>query len=342
MKKRFLTVTIASVVSVVLLSMMATATATVASGATIIKPGVTIALATNKGQKTVKVGGLTTAEAKKKLGAYTLKATPKQLYFTDRDWTRSLKTSDLKLKPSIAALVKEASQVGTDTAVGGTYVTAAAKKKLTARLKSFAKKFKVKAKTVKVAGGGKLKNFGGRALDQKAALDAAIKALNAYGTGKAKKPKVLAAPITASKWKMTGRSGKGKVLVASLVNRQVFLFKGNKKVVSYGICVGMPGYATPTGTMRVARKRKNPVWHNPGAGWSRGMAEAISGSGGPLGKAALYLTRGGKDEGIRFHGTAKSWSIGKAQSHGCMRLTNKNVLKLYKQVPVGTKVTVVK
>jgi lipoprotein-anchoring transpeptidase ErfK/SrfK len=307
-----------------------------------IKPGVTVTIATRSGLKKVKAGNKTVAQLRDQLSKYKLKATPKYLYFTERDYTYKVKTSDLKLKPSVSTLVKQASQAATNTAVGGKYVSATAQKKLTARMKSLAKKTKVKTKTVKVAGGGKLKKFGGRTLDQKKAVKTAVSVLNKYGTTKAKKPKTIAAPITNSKAKMTGRSKKGKVLVVSLTQRRVYLYKKNKLVTSYGICIGMSSYKTPTGKHRVARKAKNPVWRNPGSGWSKGMAESISGAGGPLGKAALYLTKGGRDQGIRFHGTAKSWSIGKAQSHGCMRLKNSDVVKLYKQVPVGTWVTVVK
>ncbi|MDR1775877.1 MAG: L,D-transpeptidase [Actinomycetes bacterium] len=313
-----------------------------AAAAEPIKPGVVVTIATKSGLKKVKAGGLLPAELKAKLAKYTLKKAPSYLYFTERDYTKKVKTGDLKMKPSVSSLVQQASVAATDTAIGGKYVTAAAEKKLASRIKSLAKKVKVKAKSAKVAGGGKVKNLGGRTLDQAKALKAAVKALNSYGTGKAKKPKVLAAPIIRSKPKMTGRSGKGKVLVSTLTSRRVYLFKANKLVAEYGICIGMPGYATPTGTYRVARKAKNPTWRNPGAAWSQGMAESISGPYGPLGKRALYLTKNGRDIGIRFHGTYKSYSIDKAQSHGCMRLKNADIVKLYPKVPVGTLVTVVK
>jgi lipoprotein-anchoring transpeptidase ErfK/SrfK len=307
-----------------------------------IKPGVTVTIATKSGLKKVKVGGLTPAAAKAKLKNYTLKKAPAYIYFTQRGYTNKVKTGDLKIKPNVSSLVSAASKAATDTAVGGPYVTAAAEKKLTARIKSLAKKLKTKPKSKKLPGGGKVTNVGGRTLDQKKALKAVVKALNKYGTSKAKKPKVLAAPVIESKPKVTGRSGKGKILVSSLTQRRVYVFSGNKLKKSFGICIGRPGYATPTGVYVVARKKKNPTWNNPGAPWSAGMAESITGAGGPLGKAALYITKNGKDIGIRFHGTAKSWTIGTADSHGCMRLKNADILKLYKMVPLRTKVLVIK
>jgi lipoprotein-anchoring transpeptidase ErfK/SrfK len=58
----------------------------------------------------------------------------------------------------------------------------------------------------------------------------------------------------------------------------------------------------------------------------------------PLGLRALYLSA----PGIRIHGTAQTWSMGHRASHGCIRLTNHNILDLYPRVKVGTPVYIVK
>ena len=321
---------------------LALAMPSMAAAAKTIKPGVTVTLATNSGLKKVKVGGLTTAKAREKLRAYTLRKTPDYVYLIERGSTYKIKTGDLALKPNVAELARQASVAETNTAVGGTYVTEVAKKKISSRLTKLAAKLNVKSSSHAVAGGGTVKNLGGHTLDEKAALKALVAALNKYGASKATKPSVLSAPMKRSKPKMTGRSTKGKVLVASLSQRVVYLFNANKLVVQYGICIGMPGYPTPTGTQVVTKKRLNPTWVNPGAALSRGMSQTITGANGPLGKAALYLKKNGRDIGIRFHGTSKLYSIGHAQSHGCMRLANSDIVKLYAQVPVGTMVSVFK
>jgi len=221
-------------------------------------------------------------------------------------------------------------------------VTPAAEQALVARIAALARKVNLGVKRRAVAGGGTVSNFGGRVIDQNLALAQAIKLLNKYGRTSAKKPGTLTLTIKPSVPVMSGREGKPKLLVTSLALRRVYLFDGNRLVTNYGICIGMPGYSTPTGTYVVARKRRNPTWNNPGAPWSRGMPKSITGANGPLGKAALYLTKNGRDIGIRFHGTSKLYSIGQAQSHGCMRLANKDIVKLYAQVPVGTRVSVFK
>ena len=56
----------------------------------------------------------------------------------------------------------------------------------------------------------------------------------------------------------------------------------------------------------------------------------------PMGKRALYLG----DTLYRIHGTDAPWTVGRAVSKGCIRMYNEDVIDLYKQVPVGTKVVV--
>jgi lipoprotein-anchoring transpeptidase ErfK/SrfK len=65
------------------------------------------------------------------------------------------------------------------------------------------------------------------------------------------------------------------------------------------------------------------------------------GASNPLGLRAMNLNNAkGKDTGYRIHGTSKLGSIGTAASHGCIRVANKNIVKLYKKVPTGTPVVV--
>jgi lipoprotein-anchoring transpeptidase ErfK/SrfK len=46
------------------------------------------------------------------------------------------------------------------------------------------------------------------------------------------------------------------------------------------------------------------------------------------------------DTEFRIHGSNEPWSIGTAVSSGCIRLTNADVIDLYKRVQVGAKVVV--
>jgi lipoprotein-anchoring transpeptidase ErfK/SrfK len=60
----------------------------------------------------------------------------------------------------------------------------------------------------------------------------------------------------------------------------------------------------------------------------------------PLGASGIYLYSGGKDTLYRIHGTNQPEYIGQAISSGCIRMTNEDVMDLYKRVKMGTIVVV--
>jgi hypothetical protein len=123
-----------------------------------------------------------------------------------------------------------------------------------------------------------------------------------------------------------------------MINRRkriLLLYKGGKVVKVYRVAVGMPKYPTPRGHWRVVAKRKNPTWRNPGTDWAKDMPKFIPpGLGNPLGTRALNLSA----PGIRIHGTYNTSSIGRAASHGCIRMFIKDAEELYKLVSIGTPV----
>ena len=60
------------------------------------------------------------------------------------------------------------------------------------------------------------------------------------------------------------------------------------------------------------------------------------GKDNPLGARALYLG----DTLYRIHGTNEPWYMGSAQSSGCIRMTNDDVIDLYGRAKVGATVIV--
>ena len=60
----------------------------------------------------------------------------------------------------------------------------------------------------------------------------------------------------------------------------------------------------------------------------------------PMGARAMYLYEGNKDTLYRIHGTNQPEYIGHAISSGCIRMTNEDVIDLYKRVKPGTIVVV--
>lgn len=149
---------------------------------------------------------------------------------------------------------------------------------------------------------------------------------------------VVAVALKTLKPKVT-RKNIGKAILVVLSQYKIRLYNGTKIEKTYRCAIGMRAFPTPTGKWKVIRKVKYPSWHNPGSGWAKNMPSVIGpGPSNPLGTRAIYLNA----SGIRFHGTYKWWSIGRAASHGCMRMRRADVEDFYPRVPVGTAVWIVR
>ena len=143
-------------------------------------------------------------------------------------------------------------------------------------------------------------------------------------------------------------SEKAGTVVVDTKNRYLYFVMGNGRAMRYGIGVGRAGMAW-SGTATVGWKRKWPTWTPPAemiarqpkyAKYSAANGGMPGGLGNPLGARALYLMQGGRDTLYRLHGTPNWRSIGTAQSSGCIRLMNQDVIDLYERVQNGAKVIV--
>lgn len=124
-------------------------------------------------------------------------------------------------------------------------------------------------------------------------------------------------------------------LLLDLSERIVYIYYGKKVRASYPIAIGKKGWETPTGTFQIINMEYNPVWKNPITG------EIISpGGDNPLGVAWIAFWMDNQRQ-IGFHGTPKPELIGQAVSHGCVRMSNQDILKLYDWVRIGMTVKVV-
>jgi lipoprotein-anchoring transpeptidase ErfK/SrfK len=135
-----------------------------------------------------------------------------------------------------------------------------------------------------------------------------------------------------------GGSHKPGTIVINTAERKLYLVQGDGTALQYGIGVGRVGF-TWKGVRKVTAKKEWPSWTPPEQmlkrqpGLPRHMAGGIE---NPLGARALYL--GGTL--YRIHGSNEPETIGEAVSSGCFRMTNDDVVDLYKRVPIGTTVIV--
>jgi lipoprotein-anchoring transpeptidase ErfK/SrfK len=123
-------------------------------------------------------------------------------------------------------------------------------------------------------------------------------------------------------------------LLLKLGERRVYVYRGDQLLNKYPVAVGKKKWETPQGDWKVELMLKNPGWTNFKTG-----EQLAPGPDNPLGQRWIGFWNDGKDE-IGFHGTTNLSSIGKAASHGCVRMSNKNVKELFKIVKVGTVVQV--
>ena len=116
-------------------------------------------------------------------------------------------------------------------------------------------------------------------------------------------------------------------LVISIPDRKIALLEDGRVVRVYGIAVGKKRTPSPNGNFHIASRVVKPTWYQPGKVVGPGPAN-------PLGTRWMGL--GYKGYGI--HGTNRPTSIGKAASHGCIRMRNQDVEELFELVQVGDEV----
>ncbi|HET9678049.1 MAG TPA: L,D-transpeptidase/peptidoglycan binding protein [Solirubrobacterales bacterium] len=111
------------------------------------------------------------------------------------------------------------------------------------------------------------------------------------------------------------------------------LWQHLKLAKEYTVAVGMEGLETPEGLYAIQEKEENPVWHVPNSAW----AGSLAGQTIPPGPSNPIKARWmGIFEGAGIHGTEETYSLGHAESHGCIRMAIPDVEELYDLVEVGT------
>lgn len=121
-----------------------------------------------------------------------------------------------------------------------------------------------------------------------------------------------------------------RVIVVSLEDHKLALVEDGQVKKVYTVAVGKASTPSPVGTYTIARRVKNPTyWHNGKV--------VPSGAGNPVGTRWMGLSV----KGYGIHGTNEPRSIGKAASHGCIRMARKDLEEMYELVGVGDTVELV-
>ncbi|MBD3880306.1 L,D-transpeptidase [Phormidium tenue FACHB-886] len=121
-----------------------------------------------------------------------------------------------------------------------------------------------------------------------------------------------------------------------LSERRVYVYHRDQVQTSFPVAIGRAGWETPTGSYHVLQKIKNPAWEHPFTG------EVVPpGADNPLGTRWIGFWTDGRNF-IGFHGTPNEESVGTPASHGCIRMYDRDVTKLFEMVRLGTPVEVVR
>jgi len=130
----------------------------------------------------------------------------------------------------------------------------------------------------------------------------------------------------------------GTIVVKTSDRRLYYVLKGDK-AWEFPVGVGKQGWAW-FGRAAVEAKYIKPAWQAPPELHRGSYGPVIEGGSprNPMGVAALTLRKGE----YAIHGTNNPKSIGGFVSHGCIRMYNKDITKLYAMVSVGTPVIVEK
>lgn len=99
--------------------------------------------------------------------------------------------------------------------------------------------------------------------------------------------------------------------------KKLYLYEDGELVKTYPIASGTQDMPSPIGTWKITGKGK----------WGKGYGGHFMGLDVPWGRYGI-------------HGTTRSGSIGRAASHGCIRMFNRDIRELYEMVPVGTQVII--
>ncbi|HEX5521743.1 MAG TPA: L,D-transpeptidase [Longimicrobiaceae bacterium] len=133
------------------------------------------------------------------------------------------------------------------------------------------------------------------------------------GVGTARKPSAqepAAAPLS---------------LEVDLSERVLIAYVGDEQVDTFPVAVGQPSYPTPKGSYHVGRVVWNPRWIPPDSKWAKKKKPTAPGDpNNPMGRVKMYFLY----PDYYIHSTPDEDSLGKAESHGCIRMRTSDAIDL--------------
>ena len=129
--------------------------------------------------------------------------------------------------------------------------------------------------------------------------------------------------------KPSARQRGRRVVLVSIADRRLAVIEDENVLAYFPIAVGAAVSPSPTGEFEIVNRVANPAYYHDG------VVMAAS-ENSPVGTRWIGLNL----KGYGIHGTNAPRSIGRAASHGCIRLRNRDVERLYAMLRVGDSVSI--
>jgi len=120
-----------------------------------------------------------------------------------------------------------------------------------------------------------------------------------------------------------------RVVLVSLVDRKLAVIDNGVVIATFQVAVGAKVSPSPTGEFTIVSRVTNPTYYHSGT-------VIPAGKDNPVGTRWVGLTL----KGYGIHGTNAPGSIGRAASHGCIRLRNRDVERLFTMLRIGDRVQI--
>ncbi|HEX2079212.1 MAG TPA: L,D-transpeptidase [Longimicrobium sp.] len=117
-------------------------------------------------------------------------------------------------------------------------------------------------------------------------------------------------------------------LEVNVAERELYVYRNDERIATHPVAVGTSEWPTQTGEWTIGQVVWNPRWTPPDEEWARDEEVKEPGDPeNPLGHAQLVY-----DAPRSIHGTNEPESLGKAESHGSIRVANDVAVRLARMV----------
>lgn len=120
-----------------------------------------------------------------------------------------------------------------------------------------------------------------------------------------------------------------RVVLVSIADRKLALLEDGRVVKVYRVAVGAEASPSPSGEFEIVNRITNPTYYHP-------HVVIPAGENSPIGTRWVGLNR----KGYGIHGTNEPRSIGRAASHGCIRMSNGDITHFFELVRIGDQVEI--